>query len=225
MWQKAIREGRVEVRAVDLRAFALDRHATTDDYPFGGGPGMIMKPEPLGRAVAALKGDGPAKVLLMSPKGRPFHQAMARRLAKEEHLIFLCGRYEGVDERVREALVDEEISLGDFILTGGELAALAMADAIIRLIPGVLGAPEGPWDESFSRGLLEAPQYTRPREWEGRAVPEVLLSGDHGAIARWRKEMSLLETMRRRPDLLAKADLVEEDYKVLAKLRLEEERR
>ncbi|MDI3270724.1 MAG: tRNA (guanosine(37)-N1)-methyltransferase TrmD [Bacillota bacterium] len=225
MWQKAIREGKAEIRAVDLRSFTADRHATTDDYPFGGGPGMVMKPEPLGRAVAALKREGTGKVLLMSPQGAPFHQAMARRLAREAHLIVLCGRYEGVDQRVREALVDEEISLGDFILTGGELAALAIAEAVIRLLPGVLGAEEGPVEESFSRGLLEAPHYTRPREWQGRSVPDVLLSGDHGAIARWRRAMALVRTMKRRPDLLAKVDLVEEDYKVLAKLRLEEETR
>lgn len=218
---KARERGLLDLRILDLRDFTEDRHRTTDDYPFGGGPGMVMKPEPIGRAVDACRrasADRP-RVILTSPQGRRFDQALAFELSKEPHLVIVCGRYEGVDERVREALVDDEISIGDFVLTGGELPAMVVVDAVLRLVPGVLGAGEGPHEDSFALGLLEWPQYTRPREWRGLEVPEVLLSGDHAQVARWRRRMALERTWRRRPDLLAEAALSDEDRRVLAEIR------
>jgi len=204
-----------------LRDWAEGRHQVTDDTPCGGGDGMVMKIEPIARALAELRERNPgARVLLMSPQGQPFRQADARRLSLEPGLIFVCGRYEGFDERVR-TLVDEELSLGDFILTGGEPAALTMIDAIARLLPGVLGAAGSAEHDSFSDGLLEYPQYTRPVEFEGLRVPEVLLSGNHLAIAAWRRREQLRRTLTRRPDLLAGASLSETDRKVLAELRRE----
>ncbi len=203
MMKRAQEAGLVEVRIHNLRDWATDRHRTTDDLPFGGGQGMVMKPEPIFVAVEELRRPE-SRVLLMTPQGTKFDQAAARRLATSPHLILICGHYEGVDHRVVEALVDEEISIGDYILTNGALAAAVVGDAIIRLIPGVLGDENSAADDSFSAtALLEAPQYTRPAEFRGRRVPDVLLSGNHAAIAKWRAEQSRERTNLNRPDLLA----------------------
>jgi tRNA (guanine37-N1)-methyltransferase len=204
----------VELRVVNLRDYASDRHRMTDDYPFGGGGGMVLKPEPLFACVEALRTPG-SRVILLDPQGRRFCQAVARRLARESHLILLCGRYEGVDERVRQHLVDEEISIGDYVLTGGEVPALVVADAVIRLLPGALGDASAPEHDSFGGGLLEHPQYTRPEVFRGLRVPEVLLSGDHPRIARWRRAMALWRTWERRPDLLETAELSPEEQKLI----------
>lgn len=217
---RAADQNLLQVRTHNLRDWAEGRHQTTDDTPYGGGDGMVMKPEPISRAVAALKEQSPqSKVLLMTPQGKPFKQSDAKRLAGEKGLIFLCGRYEGFDERTRQSLVDEEFSIGDFILTGGEFPAMVMVDAIARLLPGVLGSAGSAETDSFSDGLLEYPQYTRPAVFNGLAVPEVLLSGDHGKIARWRRYQQLLRTLQRRPDLLETAELSEEDLHILDELR------
>lgn len=220
MLRRAQERGLVEIRVHDLRQFATDRHRTTDDYPFGGGPGMVMKPEPVFRAVEHLTAgqDEPARVILLSPQGRRFDQALAWELSRERHLILICGRYEGVDERVRLGLATDEISIGDYVLTGGELPAMVIIDAVVRLLPGVLGDQRSPREESFSDGLLEGPHYTRPREFRGMAVPEVLLSGHHGQIRRWRRKEALRRTLERRPDLLRKARLGPEDLELLAEL-------
>jgi tRNA (guanine37-N1)-methyltransferase len=217
MVARAREAGACAIEVHDLRRWAEGRHQVTDDYAFGGGPGMVMKPEPFFRAVGDLRSPA-AHVALMSPQGRPFTQAVAGELARKEHLLLLCGRYEGVDERVRVALCHDEISIGDYVLTGGELPAMVVIDAVVRLLPGVLaeGSAEG---DSFATGLLEGPQYTRPREYEGMAVPEVLISGDHGAVARWRRREALRRTLERRPDLLARAPLTDEDRRMLADLR------
>jgi len=197
----------ISVRLVDPRNYATDRHRVTDDYPYGGGQGMIMKPEPLVAAIENLRAQAPeAKILMLSPRGRIFTQAEAAALAQQQHVALVCGRYEGVDERVK-SFVDDEISVGDFTLSGGEPAAMVVIDAVARLIPGVLGNEQSATDESFSNGLLEYPQYTRPEDFRGMRVPEVLLSGDHERIRQWRRQMSLGLTMNRRPDLLAKATL------------------
>jgi tRNA (guanine37-N1)-methyltransferase len=202
MVKRARDMGIVDLRTVQLRDFTHDRHRSVDDRPYGGGPGMVMKPEPIFEAVASVSAPG-ARVVLMSPQGRPFTQALARELAAEPHLIFVCGHYEGVDERVREALVTDEISIGDYVLTNGVLPAAVVIDAVVRLLPGVLGAgEEGHQQESFTEGKLEHPHYTRPPEFRGMQVPDVLLSGDHGAVDRWRREQSEARTRARRPDLL-----------------------
>ena len=201
MMKRAAQMGAVSFRTVDLRDFTDDKHRTTDDRPFGGGPGMVMKPEPIFAAVESVRTEG-ARVILLCPQGRPFDQAAARRLAGERHLVFVCGHYEGVDERVRTHLVTDEFSLGDYVLTNGVLPAAVIVDAVVRLLPGVVGAEGATEQESFSAGLLEYPQYTRPAEFRGLKVPEILLSGDHGAIARWREVQSRRRTAERRPDLL-----------------------
>ena len=216
---RAVKNGLLEVRAHSLRNWAEGKHLTTDDTPYGGGDGMVMKPEPIFRAIADLKKQAPAaKVLLMTPQGVPFKQQHAEDLAGESNLIFLCGRYEGFDERVRQALVDAEFSIGDFVLTGGELPAMVMIDAISRYLPGVLGSSGSAETDSFADGLLEYPQYTRPPVFNGVSVPEVLLSGDHGKIANWRREQQLLRTLQRRPELLDNAALNEQDRQVLKQL-------
>ncbi len=216
---RAIAQQLLQVRTHNLRDWAEGKHLTTDDAPYGGGDGMVMKPEPIARAVAALKEKTPnAKVLLMTPQGVPFKQHHARELADEPGLIFLCGRYEGFDERVRQTLVDAEFSIGDFVLTGGELPALVMIDAISRHLPGVLGSSDSAEIDSFSDGLLEYPQYTRPAVFNGMAVPEILLSGDHGKVAAWRREQQLLRTLQRRPELLESAQLSDSDRKILDRL-------
>lgn len=203
MMKRASKAGLVEFRIINPRDFTTDKHNTTDDRPFGGGPGMVMKCEPLFAAVESVK-TPESRVLLMTPAGKTFRQADARRLADDcSHLIFICGHYEGVDERVREALVDEEISIGDYVLTNGALSAAVVIDAVVRLLPGALGAGEiATEDESFSSGLLEFPQYTRPPEFRGMEVPEILFSGAHGKIAEWRNEQALQRTKERRSDLL-----------------------
>ncbi len=213
---RARARGLVDIRVHDLREHATGRHRVTDEPPFGGGGGMILKPEPLAggdRSRCGAAGSAPARVILLGPAGRRFSQAVAREMARRPHLVLVCGRYEGVDERVSEQLVDEELSIGDYVLTGGEPAALVVADAVTRLLPGVLGDEDAPARDSFARGLLEHPQYTRPEVFRGAAVPEVLRSGDHGRIARWRTLMSLWRTWQRRPDLLETADLTPEEQK------------
>lgn len=221
---RAKSRGLIEINAVNLRDFAHDRHRTTDDAPFGGGPGMVMKPEPVFEAVESLvsrsAGTKP-RVLLMTPQGRRFDQKFAEELARESHVIIICGRYEGVDERIRERLATDEVSIGDYVLTGGELAALVIADAVSRLIPGVLGDETSCETDSFSSSLLEYPQYTRPADYRGMEVPEVLLSGNHAEIAKWRREMALKRTFERRPDLLGTAPLTEEDKRIINELNNE----
>lgn len=205
-------QGAVSFHVHDLRQWTEDKHRTTDDYPYGGGHGMVMKPEPFYRAVAALKAedDTPATVVLMCPQGRSFDQHLAEEFALAGRLIVLCGRYEGVDERVRD-IVDVELSIGDYVLTGGELPAMVVIDAVTRLQPGVLASVEATDEESFSWGLLEYPQYTRPASYEGKDVPEILLSGDHARIAAWRRAQAIRRTVRRRPDLLSSAQLSPEE--------------
>ncbi len=209
MLKRASQMGAVEVNGVDLRDYTHDTHRTTDDRPYGGGPGMVMKPEPLFEAVEAVGTPG-ARVILMTPQGRRFDQSVARELAREEHLVFVCGHYEGVDERVRQGLVTDELSIGDYVLTNGVLPATVVIDAVVRLLPGVLGGgDEATEEESFTSGLLEYPQYTRPPVFRGMAVPEQLLSGNHGAIEKWRHEQAVARTRERRPDLLAGEESVD----------------
>ena len=215
---RARARGLVDIRVANLRDYAGGRHRTTDDYVFGGGTGMVLKPEPLFAAVESLRTPA-ARVILMDPRGRTFGQRVASELAGEKHLILLAGRYEGVDERVTERLADDALSIGDYVLTGGELPALVVADAVTRLLPGVLGGEGAAERESFAGGLLEPPQYTRPEEFQGARVPAVLLSGDHGRIARWRRTQALWRTWRARPDLLAGAELTDEDRKQIERFK------
>jgi tRNA (guanine37-N1)-methyltransferase len=212
--------GTLQVRVHDLRAFTTDRHRVVDDVPFGGGPGMVMKPEPLFRAVDAIRaahGD-PAAIVLTSPQGRRFTQGEAARLYGLGHVVVLCGRYEGVDDRVREHLATEELSIGDYVLSGGELAALVVIDAVARLVPGVVGDAQSVAADSFARGLLDYPHYTRPAEFRGHAVPEVLVSGHHARIDQWRRRAALARTKQERPDLLDGADLDDDERALLAAL-------
>jgi len=213
--------GLFEVHLHQLRDYTRDRHKTTDDEPFGGGGGMVMKPEPIFAAVESVLGEvfGQVPVLLLTPQGRLFNQRLAEKLAQEPRLALICGRYEGVDERVREQLATDEISIGDYVLTGGEIPALIVIDAVVRLLPGVLGDAEATHKDSHANGLLEYPHYTRPAEFRGWIVPEVLRGGDHARIDRWRREQSLLRTHLRRPDLLQLAPLTEEDRAILEKIR------
>jgi tRNA (guanine37-N1)-methyltransferase len=214
---RACAAGLASIQVHDLRDFTDDRHRSVDDAPFGGGPGMVMKAEPFFRAKDALfpsLGEADA-VVLLSPRGRRFDHRTAARYAGLDRLVLLCGRYEGIDERVRDGVATEELSLGDFVLTGGEVAALAVIEAAVRLIPGALGDEESAGEDSFADGLLDTPHYTRPAEVRGRAVPEVLTSGDHGRVRRWRQEQSLRATRERRPDLLAAARLTAEDERLL----------
>jgi tRNA (guanine37-N1)-methyltransferase len=234
--QRARVGGQVEIRLHDLRAFTDDRHRTVDDRPFGGGPGMVFKPEPLFRAVEALKaeaGEADFPVVLLSPQGRLLTQAVAEEFARKERIVLLCGRYEGVDERVAQHLATEELSIGDYVLTGGELAAAVVMEAVTRLVPGVLGNEESSEQDSFggagsaagevapgsARGILDCPHYTRPAEFRGWKVPEVLLSGNHEEVRRWRRRRALEKTWRRRPDLLASLPLSEEDRRLLEEIR------
>ncbi len=215
---KAIAKGVLTVSTRNPRDFTTDKHRTTDDSPYGGGHGMVMKVEPVVAAIEALRAEGPAgRVILTTPQGVPLTQSLARELSGEERLIIVCGRYEGVDERIR-AFVDTEISLGDFVLTGGEVAALALVDSVGRLVPGVLGEPGSAEHDSFSDGLLEYPQYTRPEDFRGLKVPEVLLSGNHAEIERWRRTESLERTAERRPDLIEKAGLTEAEKRLVKKI-------
>nr|MBC7244426.1 tRNA (guanosine(37)-N1)-methyltransferase TrmD [Chloroflexota bacterium] len=221
--KRAITSGLVTIALHNIREYALDKHHVTDDEPYGGGGGMVMKAEPIFRAVEAILGDAmptrdredPTQIILLSPAGRLFNQAIAYELAQRERLVLICGRYEGVDERVREHLATDEISIGDYVLSGGEIPAMVIVEAVTRLLPGALGDPQAPLKDSHVSGLLEHPHYTRPAIFRGWVVPEVLLSGNHTEVARWRRQQSLLRTAQRRPDLLAKAELTAEDYEFL----------
>ncbi len=218
--QRARSRGLVDMRIHNIRDWATDRHQVTDDLPYGGGGGMVMKPGPIFAAVEAILGAPPTvPVILLTPQGRVFDQRIATELACLPHLALICGRYEGVDERIRTHLVSDEVSVGDYVLTGGELPAMILIDALTRLLPGALGDPSGAQDDSHASGLLEYPHYTRPPEFRGWKVPEVLLSGDHARIERWRREESLRRTQERRPDLLASADLGAKDHSFLDRLR------
>jgi tRNA (guanine37-N1)-methyltransferase len=223
MMRKAQEQGIARIYLHNLRDFATDKHRTTDDYPYGGGAGMLLKPEPIYNALEEVKrecgreGCKGHKVILTTPQGLPFNQRIAEELAKEGHLVIICGHYEGVDDRILD-WVDEEISLGDFVLTGGEIAALAIVDAVVRLLPCVLSEEEAVREESFSSGILEHPQFTRPAEFLGEEVPEVLLSGNHQEVARWRRRRALERTLFRRPELLASASLSEEDIEILKEI-------
>lgn len=199
--KRAVQKGAVSIRMIDLRQFTHDAHRTTDDRPYGGGPGMVMKPEPLFEAVETIRRDE-SRVILMTPQGRRFDQSVARELLAFRHLVFLCGHYEGFDERVRQALATDELSVGDYVLTNGVLPAALVIDAVVRLIPGVLGGETSTVEESFADGLLEYPQYTRPAEYRGLRVPDVLVSGNHAEIALWRRTQAHRRTAERRPDLL-----------------------
>ncbi len=216
---RAREQGLIEVECVNIRPFSDRKHKNTDDYPFGGGAGMVMLAQPIMDAMASVTGVGfSGRRIYMGPRGTTLTTAKARELAREEHLVLLCGHYEGVDQRALDACIDEEISIGDYILTGGELAAMVLTDCVARFIPGVLGSAESPEEESFSDGLLEYPQYTRPRELNGLEVPEVLLSGDHAKIKAWRRQESLRATKKFRPDLLEKAELSPKEKKWLEEL-------
>lgn len=215
----------IAVGVHNIRDFTEDKHRTTDEPPYGGGPGMVMKPEPIFRAAEHVLAQYPSdqtRVILTSPQGEVFTQRKAEELSACPHLVFICGHYEGVDERVREHIVTDELSIGDYVLTGGELPALVMLDAVVRLLPGVLGAEQSALDESFSEGLLEYPQYTRPADFRGWRVPDVLLSGHHAEIDKWRRMQSLERTMRSRPDLLETARLSDADLKMLARIEQED---
>ena len=216
---RAREQGLLDIRLTDIRPYSASKHKNTDDYPFGGGAGMVMMAQPIMDAMADVTAAHPdAKRIYLGPRGRKLTTALAKELAQEKELILLCGHYEGVDQRALDACIDEEISIGDYILTGGELAAMVLTDCVARFIPGVLGSAESPEEESFSDGLLEYPQYTRPRELDGRTVPDVLLSGDHAKIRAWRRRESLAATARFRPDLLETADLSQSDLKILKEL-------
>ncbi len=219
---KARDRGLIQVRVHNIRDFAADRHQMTDDRPFGGGEGMVMKPEPIVSALRAIAQSGPgAKVVLLTPQGRLFSQEIAREMSRLKRLILICGRYEGVDERVAQHFTDDQISVGDYILTGGELAAMVVVDAVARLLPGVLGNEGSALADSFSELILEHPQYTRPEHFEGISVPEVLLCGNHETVRRWRRGQALLRTSMRRPDLFARLSLNDEDAALLESARRE----
>lgn len=218
MVRKATLGGVLDLRVHDLRAWAQGPHRVTDDYTFGGGPGMVLKPEPIAAAYDALCAEGAGRLVLLSPQGTTLQQPLAAALASEPALTLLCGRYEGVDERILQLYRPQEISIGDYVLTGGELPAMVLIDAVSRLLPGVLAAGAAE-EDSFATGLLEGAHYTRPRQFRGLDVPDVLLSGDHAAIARWRREQALRRTLERRPDLLQQAPLTEQDERSLWRLR------
>ena len=225
IFQRAIDHKLVGVNIHNIRDYTHDKHHTVDDYAYGGGAGMILKPEPIFEAVESIKSDisleeksGGLPVILLTPQGRLFSQEIARELSRHRHLILICGRYEGVDERVREHLVTDEISIGDYVLSGGELAAMVVVDAVVRLLPGVLGSEASSLDDSHSSGLLEYPQYTRPAVYREWSVPEVLLSGNHAQIAKWRREQAIIRTLERRPELLDKANLNLEERRLVNRL-------
>ncbi len=224
--KQAIERRLVVVNIHNIRDYTHDKHHTVDDYPYGGGVGMVLKPEPVFEAVDSIKsgmalnqGVGELPIILLTPQGRPFSQQIARELSNYERLALICGHYEGVDERVREYLVTDEISIGDYVLSGGELAAMVVVDAVVRLLPGVLGSEASPLDDSHTDGLLEYPQYTRPPVYGGWTVPEVLLSGNHAQIARWRREQAIRRTLERRPELLDKANLCPDERQLVDRLR------
>lgn len=219
---RAQKEGHISVEAINIRDYTLNKQKHVDDYPYGGGAGMVMQAQPIYDAYQSIveKAQG-ARVVYMTPQGRPFTQRIAEELSQEENLVFLCGHYEGIDERIIEEIVTDEISLGDFVLTGGELAAITIIDAVSRLVPGVLGKEDSFADESFSDGLLEYPQYTRPPVFHGKEVPEILLSGHHANIAKWRREQSLIRTVKKRPDLLETAELTAKERQFVERLQEE----
>ena len=224
--QRAIDRGLVRVNIHNIRDYTHDKHRTVDDYPYGGGAGMVLKPEPIFEAVAALQASLPAKqgagelpIILLTPQGRLFSQQVALELSKHSNLILICGHYEGIDERVREHLVTDEISIGDYVLSGGELAAMVVVEAVVRLLPGVLGSEASPVDDSHATGLLEYPQYTRPMVYRDWSVPEVLLSGNHAQIAEWRREQAIIRTFKRRPELLDKANLDLKEEQLVERLK------
>jgi tRNA (guanine37-N1)-methyltransferase len=226
IFQRAIERGLVQVNIHNIRDYTHDKHHTADDYAYGGGAGMILKPEPIFEAVESIRSGIPLEeggtelpVILLTPQGRLFCQKIAQELARYSHLMFICGRYEGVDERVHQYLITDEISIGDYVLGGGELAAMIVVDAVVRLLPGVLGSGTSAMDDSHTAGLLEYPQYTRPDVYRSWAVPEVLLSGNHAQIAKWRREQAILRTLKRRPELLDKANLALEERELIKRMK------
>lgn len=221
---RAQENGIVQILTHDIRDWAKDKHRVVDDTPYGGGPGMVLKPEPMAQAIRSVSAEAetPDEVILLTPQGSVFTQQVAEVLAEKKRLLFVCGHYEGVDERIRTSLITKEISIGDYVLTGGELPSMVVIDAVVRLIPGVLGCTASHQEDSFQDGLLEYPQYTRPAVWQGMTVPPVLLSGDHGKIKTWRRQQSLLRTLKRRPELLEQVDLTPEDQEFLNQLKLSE---
>lgn len=219
--KKAQEKGAVELAVTDIREYSENKHKQVDDYPYGGGAGMVLKPEPMFNAVEAITEGRKPRVILMCPQGERFTQKKAEELAKEEDLVFLCGHYEGYDERIREHLVTDEISIGDFVLTGGELPAMTVIDAVVRLMPGVLGQEDSHIQDSFSTGLLEHPHYTRPADFRGMKVPDILLSGNHAKIDAWREEQSFKRTLERRPDLLEVLELTDKQMKIIEKIKNE----
>jgi len=226
IFKRAIDHSLVKINICNFRDYARDKHRTVDDYPYGGGAGMVLKPEPIFEAVEAIKADVHLKekneklpIVLLTPQGRLFSQQIANELSKNSHLILICGHYEGVDERVREHLVTDEISIGDYVLSGGELAAMVVVEAVLRLVPGVLGSEVSPLDDSHVSGLLEYPQYTRPPVYRELAVPEILLSGNHAQIAKWQREQSIIRTLGRRPELIDKAELSLQERQLVERLK------
>jgi tRNA (guanine37-N1)-methyltransferase len=223
IFKRAIDNGLVNINLINIRDYTHDKHHTADDYPYGGGAGMVMKAEPIFEAVEAIKDKLEDKgkdlpVILLTPQGRLFSHKIAQEISHHDHIVLICGHYEGVDERVVEHLATDTISIGDYVLTGGELPAMVVADAVLRLIPGVLGSEESSLDDSHATGLLEYPQYTRPAEFKGHAVPEILLSGNHAQIAKWRREQIIKRTLEKRPELLDKADLGLEDKRLVKRM-------
>ena len=219
---RAIEKGALSVNAVNIRDYAFNKHQSVDDYPYGGGAGMLMQAEPVYLAWESIAKNIPGghpRTVYLTPQGKTFNQAAARELAREEDLILLCGHYEGIDERVLEEIVTDSISIGDYVLTGGELAAMVVMDAVSRMVPGVLGNEDSADTESFSAGLLEYPQYSRPQVWHGKEVPEVLMSGHHGNVDAWRREQSIIRTVERRPDLLKTADLTNKEWNFVRQLK------
>ncbi|MBM7608334.1 tRNA (guanine37-N1)-methyltransferase [Lysinibacillus composti] len=221
--KKAQEKGAVNLAVSDIRTFSNNKHNQVDDYPYGGGAGMVLKPEPMFHAVEKITEGRNPRIILMCPQGERFTQKKAEELAKEEELVFLCGHYEGYDERIRQYLVTDEISIGDFVLTGGELPAMTVIDAVVRLLPGVLGQEDSHIHDSFSTGLLEHPHYTRPADFRGMKVPDILMSGNHAKIDLWREEQSLKRTFERRPDLLEEMDLTKEQLAYIESLKKEKE--
>ncbi len=226
IFQRAVDRKLISVNVHNIRDYTHDKHHTVDDYAFGGGAGMVLKPEPVFEAVESVKSDisggeepGELPVILLTPQGRLFSQQIASELVKYNNLMFICGHYEGIDERVREHLVTDEISVGDYVLSGGELAAMVVVDAVVRLLPGVLGSPDSPLEDSHSNGLLEYPQYTRPAVYRDWAVPQVLLSGNHAQIAKWRREQVIQRTLKRRPELLDRVNLSSEERQLVSRLK------
>lgn len=227
--RRAQQKNIVKINIHNLRDFALDKHSIVDDYSYGGGAGMVLKPEPIFRAVEKIvgkkKGQRKARIILLTPQGQTFNQAKAKELSQEQHLLFICGHYEGVDERVKENLITDEVSIGDYVLTGGELPAMVIIDSVVRILPGVLNKKESFENDSFYQGLLDYPHYTRPRRFRRKSVPALLLSGNHAQIRKWRRQETLKNTLNKRPDLLDKITLSLEDQKILEELKRKNEKR